>query len=84
MPSARDHVLFLIYTKNCKKAISRALRLGPFFRDGLCFYSFCCCCFFLGGGGVGGYFFLLGFNFINLILYTTNFNPTINKDIIVI
>ena len=37
--------------------------------------------FFLGGGG---YFFLLGFNFRNLILYTTNFNPTINKDIIVL
>ena len=36
---------------------------------------------FLGGGG---YFFLLGFNFRNLILYTTNFNPTINKDIIVL
>ena len=36
--------------------------------------------FFLGGG----YFFLLGFNFRNLILYTTNFNPTINKDIIVL
>ena len=32
----------------------------------------------------GGYFFLLGFNFRNLILYTTNFNPTINKDIIVL
>ena len=36
---------------------------------------------FLGGGG---YFFLLGFNFRNLILYTTNFNPTINKYIIVL
>ena len=35
-------------------------------------------------GGVGGYFFLLGFNFRNLILYTTNFNPTINKYIIVL
>ena len=36
--------------------------------------------FFFGGGD----FFLLGFNFRNLILYTTNFNPTINKDIIVL
>ena len=40
----------------------------------------CFFCFFFGGG----YFFLLGFNFRNLILYTTNFNPTINKDIIVL
>ena len=39
-------------------------------------------CFFFWGEG--GYFFLLGFNFRNLILYTTNFNPTINKDIIVL
>ena len=39
------------------------------------------CFFFLGGGGD---FFLFGFNFRNLILYTTNFNPTINKYIIVL
>ena len=52
-----------------KKGSERALGVDPFFRDGLCFFFF---------------FFLLSFYFIILILYTTDFNPTINKDIIMI
>ena len=51
-----------------EKGSGRALGLYPFFRDGLCFF----------------YLFLLAFYFRILILYTTNFNSRINKDIIII
>ena len=82
-------MLFLIYIKNCKKTIlfyhyghryfsrmhkekgsGRALGLDPFFRDRLCFFVF--------------FYFLLPFYLRILILYTTDFNPRINKDIIII
>ena len=82
-------MLFLIYIKNCKKTIlfyhyghryfsrmhkekdsGRALGLDPFFRDRLCFFVF--------------FYFLLPFYLRILILYTTDFNPRINKDITII
>ena len=49
-----------------EKGSGRALGLDPFFKDGLCF----------------SFFLLLSCYFRILILYTTDFNPRINKDII--
>ena len=53
-----------------EKGSGRALGLDPFLDTVYVFFSF----IFL-------YLFLLAFYFRTLILYTTNFNPRINKDI---
>ena len=65
-----------------EKGSGRALGLDPFFRDGLCFFIIIIIIiiiiilFF--------YLFLLPFYFRILILYTTDFNQRINKDVIII
>ena len=52
-----------------EKGSGRVLGLDPFYRNGLCFF-------------INFYLFLLAFYFRILILYTTDFNPKINKGII--
>ena len=71
----------LYILKTVKRQFQGLSDLVRFLETVYAFILFVVVVFFLGGGG---YFFLLGFNFRNLILYTTNFNPTINKDIIVL
>ena len=70
----------LYILKTVKRQFQGLSDLVRFLETVYAFILFVVVVFFLGGG----YFFLLGFNFRNLILYTTNFNPTINKDIIVL
>ena len=71
----------LYILKTVKRQFQGLSDLVRFLETVYAFILFVVVVFFFGGGG---YFFLLGFNFRNLILYTTNFNPTINKDIIVL
>ena len=56
-----------------EKGSGRVLGVDPIFRDGLCFFIII-------------FHFLLAFYFriLILILYTIDFNPRINKDIIII
>ena len=70
----------LYILKTVKRQFQGLSDLVRFLETVYAFILFVVVVFFLGGG----YFFLLGFNFRNLILYTANFNPTINKDIIVL
>ena len=70
----------LYILKTVKRQFQGLSDLVRFLETVYAFILFVVVVFFWGGG----YFFLLGFNFRNLILYTTNFNPTINKDIIVL
>ena len=61
-----------------EKGSGRALEPDQFFRDRLCFFLFLFFIFFIF------YLFLLVFYFRILFLYITDFNPKINKDIIII
>ena len=70
----------LYILKTVKRQFQGLSDLFRFLETVYAFILFVVVVFFWGGG----YFFLLGFNFRNLILYTTNFNPTINKYIIVL
>ena len=70
----------LYILKTVKRQFQGLSDLVRFLETVYAFILFVVVVFFWGGG----YFFLLGFNFRNLILYTTNFNPTINKYIIVL
>ena len=68
----------LYILKNVKRQFYCVI-MRRYFRDGLCFFyiSFSFFSFIF-------YLFLLAFYFRTLILYTTDFDPRINKDIIII
>ena len=64
-----------------EKGSGRALGLDPFFRDGLCFIIIIIIIIIII---LFFYLFLLPFYFRILILYTTDLNQRINKDVIII
>ena len=70
------------FSRMHKEKVSwRARGLDPVFRDGLCLLVLLLLLSLLL---LLFYLFLLAFYFRILILYTTDFNPKMNKDIIII